>query len=146
MRRKLPDAAAYYLDANLDGPDLVRQLRAGGVPVERHRDHFAGDAEDEVWIPEVAARGWIIVTRDFAIQRRPTERYAWTAANAVVIMLRGDRLSADDMAEMLLAAHGAGRLDAFIAKRQRPMILYVHPRGRITVHLGGERRGGRKRA
>lgn len=77
MPRQPPDALVYYLDANLDGPDLVRRLREAGVRCEPHRDHFAQDEQDETWLPAVAARGWVIVTRDFAIQRRPAERAAW---------------------------------------------------------------------
>src|ERR1700712_338101 len=121
MPRRQPEPRTYYLDANLDGPELLRRLRDGGMRCERHRDHFAQDAEDEAWIPEVAARGWIIVTRDVAIQRRPGERTAWMSTGAVVIMVRGERLTAEEMGRMLLAAHAGGRLDEFIAKRATPM-------------------------
>jgi len=144
MRRRQPDPRTYYLDANLDGPELVRRLREGGVPCEAHRDHNAPDAEDEVWIPAIAARSWIIVTRDVAIQRRPAERDAWISAGAVVIMVRGDKLSAEDMARMLLLAHANERLDSFIAKRVAPMIIHLHPDGRFEIRHGGERRGGKK--
>jgi hypothetical protein len=145
MPRRPPDALVYYLDANLDGPELVKRLRDGGVPCEPHRDHFAPDARDEAWIPSIASRGWVIVTRDFAIKRRPNEREAWSSANATVVMIRGERLSAEDMSKLLLAAHVHGRLDNHIAKRTPPMILYLNPDGQLHTHLGGERRGGRKR-
>ena len=142
MPRRQPDARVYYLDANLDGPELVDRLRAGGMRCETHRDHFAPDARDEQWIPPIAARGWVIITRDFAIQRRPTEREAWNTAGAAVLMIRGEKLSAQDMSKLLLAAHAQGRLDNYIAKRAPPMILYLHADGRLQTHLGGERRGG----
>jgi hypothetical protein len=145
MPTRQPDSLSYYLDANLDGPDLVGQLRAGGMTCEAHRDHFAPDAEDAGWIPAVAAKGWVIVTRDFAIQRRPSERAAWTAAHAIVLMLRGDKLSADKMATMLLTAHADGRMDNFITKRLAPMILYLNVDGKLHVHFGGGRRGARKK-
>jgi len=77
-------------------------------------------------------------------QRRRTEREAWTAARAIVVMLRGEKLSAADMSKMLLAAHANGRIDNFIAKRTPPMIIYLKPDGQLHVHFGGERRGGRK--
>lgn len=145
MSRKQPELLRYYLDANIDGPDVMQALRDAAMPCEAHRDHFASDAEDETWIPEIAARKWIIVTRDLAIRRRPTERAAWMNAGAAVVMVRGVRLTAEDIANTLLAAHADGRLDNFIDKRVRPMIIYVHPNGRIEVHEGGERRGGRKK-
>jgi predicted nuclease of predicted toxin-antitoxin system len=145
MPRRQPEPRAYYLDANLDGPELLRRLRDGGMRCERHRDHFAQDAEDEVWIPEVASNGWIIVTRDVAIQRRPAERDAWVSAGAVVLMVRGDKLSTEDMAKMLLAAHANGRLDGFLAKRLAPIVIHLHTGGRFEVKYGGERRGGQKK-
>lgn len=145
MSRRPPDPLRYYLDANLDGPELVRALLEGNVPCEAHRDYFPSDAADEAWIPEIASRGWVIVTRDFAIKRKPAERDAWMITKATVIMLRGERLSAQDMAGMLLAAHADGRVDNFISKRIAPMILYVNKDGEIHVHFGGERRGGRKK-
>jgi hypothetical protein len=115
------------------------------MPCEPHRDHFAPDAEDEAWIPAIASRGWIIVTRDFAIKRRPAEREAWNTANATVIMVRGEKLSAEDMSKLLLVAHARRRLDNYIAKRTPPMILYVNPDGQLQTHLGGGRRGGRRK-
>lgn len=145
MPRKLPDALVYYLDANLDGPDLVHALRGAGMQCEPHRDHFAPDAADETWMPVVAAKGWVIVTRDFAVKRRPTERAAWTAANATIVMLRGERLSGADMATMLLAARAGGRLDNYIAKRLAPMVVYLTQDANLSVHFGGERRGARKK-
>lgn len=146
MPRRPPEPLVYYLDANLDGPELVKRLRAADMPCEPHRDHFSPDAEDEAWIPTIAARGWIIVTRDFAIKRRPNEREAWNTANATVIMVRGEKLSADDMAKLLLTAHAHGRLDNYVGKRTPPMIIYLNPDGQLQPHLGGERRGGRKKA
>src|SRR5262245_28533657 len=98
MPQRPPEAFVYYLDANLDGPELVNRLRAGGMPCEPHRDHFASDARDEAWIPAIASRG-----------------------NATVIMIRGEKLSAEDMSKLLLTAHGHRRLDNYIAKRTPPM-------------------------
>jgi hypothetical protein len=85
------------------------------------------------------------VTRDFAVKRRPTERAAWTAAKATIVMLRGEKLSGADMAKILVGAHQDGRVDNFIAKRIPPMVIYLNADGTLHVHFGGERRGGRKR-
>ena len=60
-------------------------------------------------------------------------------------MLRGEKLSGPDMAKMLLTAHAGGRLDNYIAKRSPPMVIYLSAEGKLLVHFGGERRGGRKK-
>lgn len=135
----------YYLDANLDGPEITTGLRAGGVRCERHRDYFDQDAEDATWIPDVAARGWVIVTRDLAIKRRPFERAAWQAANAILVEIRGAKLNAEALVALLLGVHARGRLDAYISKRVPPMIIHLQPDGGLSAVEGGERRGGQRK-
>lgn len=52
-----------FFDRNLGRsiPDALALLR---VPAEKHLSHFAHDAPDEDWLPEVGKRGWVVVTRD----------------------------------------------------------------------------------
>lgn len=145
MPRRQPEGSTYFLDENVDGPVLAGALRAEGFEVRQLRDCFERGAEDEKWIPVVAANRWIIVTRDIAIKRRATEREAWIAANAVVVMLRSEKpLSAEDMAGAMIRVRE--RLENFIAKRIPPMIIYVRPDGDIELKEGGVRRGGKKRS
>jgi PIN like domain len=51
-------------------------LRADGWRVELHDDHFEQDTVDEAIFPVLAERGWILVTQDKRIRRRPAERLA----------------------------------------------------------------------
>jgi hypothetical protein len=51
-------------------------LEEAGVPVQRHDDHFHQATLDEVWIPEVARRGWIALSRNERIRYTPTQRDA----------------------------------------------------------------------
>jgi hypothetical protein len=145
MSRRPPEQKAiYFLDENVDGPLLAEALRAEGLEVRQHRECFAQGAEDERWIPTVAASGWVIVTRDIAIKRRPAERTAWIAANAVVVMIRSEQpLSAADMAATLIRIRA--RLENYISKRIPPMIIFVRPDGDIELKEGGERRGGKQK-
>jgi hypothetical protein len=145
MAKPPPAQLVYYLDANLDGPDIATGLRAGGMRCERHRDHFPADAEDELWIPPTAAKGWVIVTRDLAIKRRPFERAAWLAARATLLTIRGAKLNAEALVSLLLRAHAGGRLDAYIAKRIPPMIIHLQADGALSATEGGERRGARRK-
>ncbi len=145
MSRRPPEPEAiYFLDENVDGPMLAEALRAEGFEVRQHRECFERGAEDERWIPVVASSGWIIVTRDIAIKRRPAERAAWIAANAVVVMIRGEQpLSAADMAATLIRVRT--RLEHYIRKRMPPMIIFVRPDGDIELKEGGARRGGKQK-
>lgn len=92
-------AVRFYLDADLLGvakilatvrSDVTYPGDAGG----RGPDGFQrppcpirpGD-KDVDWIPQVAAAGWIIISRDRHIQHRPAERAALFAANARIFRL-----------------------------------------------------------
>jgi len=144
MQRRPPEPLVFFLDENIDGPDLAERLRSRGIRHEAHRIHFTAGATDEEWIPVVAARGWVIVTRDLEIRRRAVERDAWLHSGAIVVMLRGDSLNNEAMASALSAALARG-LELYVSKRMPPMILYLWPDGRYHVKEGGVKRAALKR-
>jgi len=65
----------YFTDRDL-GKQFGEILKAGGLDVERHSDHFAPDTPDDVWLAEVGRRGWIALTHDKRIRYKPNERDA----------------------------------------------------------------------
>lgn len=97
-----PATVRFYLDADLLGlAKVLGPLRAditypgdpGAVVHKRQRppcpitDRAMLDA---VWIPQVAAHNWIIVTRDSRIQLRPAEVAAVRDHGARMVALGGD--------------------------------------------------------
>src|SRR5262245_30478751 len=54
----------FFLDRALESHSLQDGLRQLGAKVELHRDHFAESAKDSDWLPEVARRGWVIISTD----------------------------------------------------------------------------------
>src|SRR5262249_48808690 len=44
--------------------DLQRALQAKGAHVEVHRDHYKADEDDQIWLPEVASKGWVIISQN----------------------------------------------------------------------------------
>lgn len=69
MRRR------YFTDRDL-GKQFGEILKAAGLAVERHIDHFAPDTPDDVWLAEVGRRSWIALTHDKRIRYKPNERDA----------------------------------------------------------------------
>ena len=57
----------YFTDRDL-GKRFPEILRASGLNVERHADHFPPETPDEVWLEEVGKRGWIALTHDQRIR------------------------------------------------------------------------------
>ncbi len=66
----------FFTDRDLGGVIFPRILREAGLTVEAHRDHFAPNARDEEWLPQVARREWIILSSDQNMLRVPLERDA----------------------------------------------------------------------
>ena len=99
------DRPVFFVDRCL-GKAVARALLDAGARVEAHDDHFAHDATDETWIPQVAARGWVILTKDKNIRRRHGEREAALLAAARIFTL-----SSGNMRGAVMAAIFVGHLD-----------------------------------
>jgi hypothetical protein len=70
----------FYIDRCLGNKLIVETLRSAGVTVEIHDDHFAKDAPDLDWIPEIGKRGWVVLTKDARIGTNQLERLAVASA------------------------------------------------------------------
>lgn len=95
--RRLPEPWVFFVDRSLGGKVLAHALRALGERVEVHDDHFPKDATDEIWLADVGAKGWVILSKDDRIRRNPVERQALLTAGVAAFFLgrsdlRGDQL------------------------------------------------------
>ena len=83
----------------MESKKFIRILRDADISVELHRHHFVGNEKDRVWIPQVAERGWTIITADKNIMLRPYEKLAVVEAKArLLIVSMGKRGSDEKMA------------------------------------------------
>jgi hypothetical protein len=67
-------------------PDAVRAALGEGERMERLDDHYAPDAADALWIPEVGAKGWVVLTKDSAMRKNPLEVTAMLSARTAVFI------------------------------------------------------------
>ena len=137
-----PEQFIVFVDRCLGRGEVAGALRAAGVQVEIHDDHFANDCADEVWLTEVGARGWVVVTKDKYIRRRPKERRALEDANVAAFVLTAGRINGTEMAQVFVAA--LHRMRRIAATHTRPLLAVVQRGGTVKVLLG-ERRGGVRR-
>lgn len=122
----------FFLDYQIGRYVVAGALRAAGARVEVHIDHFAPAAPDLEWIPRVAARGWVLITKDEHIRRNPLERDAYERA-----ALRGFVVTAKDMTGDALGDLLTGALPGMVrrvAGRPGPA-LYAISRGGIFTKL-----------
>lgn len=60
---KPPENPTLFLDEGLGQYVIAGALRATGARVEIHAGHYHAGERDEVWLPEVARRGWLVLKR-----------------------------------------------------------------------------------
>jgi hypothetical protein len=109
-----------------------RELSAAGLRVEFHENHFADDADDETWISEVGRRGWLVLTKDKAISRRPAEREAVVAAKVRVFSLSSGNMTGEQMARVFLK--NRLKMARFNKKQPPPFIARLSERGITLVY------------
>jgi len=98
-----PAAVHYYVDADLLGlAKILVQIRVdvtypgdpGGMTRSRRVRPACTitdpDTDDDVWIPETARQGWLIITRDRHIQDHRAEVEAVRSSGARMVNLAGE--------------------------------------------------------
>jgi hypothetical protein len=113
-------------------------LRAAGLRIEIHDDHFRPEVEDQVWLSEVGARGWVAITKDERIRYRAIEREALVEAGARAFVLTGRDIPAADLGAMFVRA--LPRVWRFLRKHPAPFIARIGRSGRVEMIVSAERR------
>lgn len=123
----------YFTDRDL-GKRFPEILRAAGLTVERHSDHFAEQTPDDEWLEEVGKRGWIALTHDRRIRYKPNERDAVMRHQVGLLVMVGKApfphlarsfVNSRPVIERFLQT----RKPPFIAKVYRPSPAEVAQRG-----------------
>jgi hypothetical protein len=112
----------YFTDRDL-GKQFGAILRAGGLTVKRHADHFAHDTPDEVWLAEVGRRGWIALTHDRRIRYKPTERDAVMRHGVALLVIVG-AARFPELARAFVTT--LPRIERFLAGHEPPFIAKVY--------------------
>ena len=123
----------YFTDRDL-GNRFGEILKAGGLTVERHADHFAHDTPDEIWLAEVGMRGWIALTHDRRIRYKPNERDAVIRHGVALLVIVGNA-PFPELAHAFVAT--IPRIKQFLASHQPPFIAKVY---RAAPDKGASRR------
>jgi len=130
-RRVPAGEPSLFVDRDTWSRVLDEALRAAGIPFVAHRDHFAPDTPDVEWIAEVGRRGWLVVTRDQQIRRRPNELAAVRAAGLHLFALTSGNLSAADTAALVVRAWP--RMKTAAATTSAPALWSVTRAGEVRL-------------
>lgn len=91
----------FFLDRALQSYDLRDALKQLGARVEMHHYHFKDDADDVDWLPVIAKRAWVILTKD---QYNWLERQAIRNANGRAFLLVQGSLSGEEQVSIICKA------------------------------------------
>lgn len=77
-------------------------LRNAGIPFIAHRERFADNLPDEDWLAIAGTEGWIVITRDKNIRRKPNEIKAYRDNKVIVFVLASGNASAEITARLVV--------------------------------------------
>jgi hypothetical protein len=122
----------FFLDHQIGRYQVAEMLRSAGAKVEVHLDHFPGDMLDVEWIPEVARRGWVLITKDQNIRRNRLERETYRATQLRGFVATGKDMNGNELGELLV--HCLPGMVRRTAGRPGPL-LFAISRGGIFTKL-----------
>lgn len=88
----------FFADRNLGTRIFPVILRQAGVVVHFHQDYFPQGALDVEWVPEVARRGWPIISPDLKISQHRLEVAAVMTSGAAMFCLSGGHYTGEAQA------------------------------------------------
>jgi predicted nuclease of predicted toxin-antitoxin system len=96
-----PEQITLFIDRCAWSRLLGEALEQLGVPYVAHHQRFSPDAPDEVWLEAAGREGWVVLTRDQHIRRRPAELEAFREHKVIVFVLTAGNASAAETADLL---------------------------------------------
>jgi hypothetical protein len=107
-------------------------LRAAGLQVEIHDDHFAQDAKDEEWLVVAGEKRWIVITRDERIRYRAAARQVIRRAKVrMLVLVAHGNLRIEALAEVFLKA--LPKVRVIMPQQKPPFIAKIWRDGSIAV-------------
>ena len=100
--RERPPEPEFFIDRSLGRHVVAEALRACGLTVHTMASVYGEEAaqrlRDEVWLRDVGERGWVVLMKDDAIRRRPSEREALIEAGVRAFCLTNAQLRGAEQA------------------------------------------------
>jgi predicted nuclease of predicted toxin-antitoxin system len=127
---KPPEPPTFFVDRSL-GRKLGAALIDAGVLAIIHDAVFASDTRDEEWLTRAGREGWIVLTKDKWIRKRPIEREALLAADVRAFVFTGGNMSGVEMAESIVSA--LPRMLQIVATTPSPFIARVTGAGSVEL-------------
>jgi hypothetical protein len=121
-----------FLDENhCRNPHLLAALKDAGVECQKHLDHFRPGLEDTARLPEVAKRGWCLLTTDAKIRYNSLERMAVRDNRLRMFYFSRNNLAGSEMGKALERA--LPRMRKVVAEQDPLFIASITRNGEVTL-------------
>jgi len=100
-----PDAPPLFIDRCAWSRRLGEALRGAGIPYIAHHEKFEPACPDDEWLKVAGNAGWIVLTRDKAIRRKPNELRAFCEHKVIAFALASGNASAEDTARLVVGLY-----------------------------------------
>jgi hypothetical protein len=132
------DLYTFFLDRAAESKALYAALKAKGAHVEMHRAYYDENEDDQVWLPEVAGKGWVIISQN---QFNELERQAIRNAKGRAFLIVHGDMKGDEEAAMIAAA--LPKMLRILKANAAPFIARLYSPKRILI-ISGEFRAHSK--
>jgi hypothetical protein len=102
-----------------------------GVRLERHLAHFSPGTLDEIWLPTVGSKGWILLTSDKRIRYNLLEKRALKVHAVREFVFTSGNMSGQDMAAALELA--LNKMRNFSHRTKPPFVASITRAGEIRL-------------
>jgi len=135
----LPSLPPFYVDESLSQVYLTEALRSCGLTAYKVTDKFQRGVTDPEWLPEAGRQGWIVLTKDKAIRKRPNEMMALVNSGVRAFVLTAGAMTGPDQA--LLFVRILPQIKVIVEQLPAPFLIrvskvgncdVVYPFGRLT--------------
>lgn len=119
----------FFTDRDL-GKRFPQILRAAGLHVERHADHFPPGCSDEAWLAHIGKLGWVAITHDGRIRYKPNELAAVMDHGVALLVVIG-HAPYPELAQSFVATRE--RILSFLERHSPPFIAKVYRPSPIDI-------------
>lgn len=100
-----PNTPVLFIDRCAWSHKLGEALTKIGAPFIPHNEKFKPACPDDEWLKAVGMLGWIVLTRDKNIRRKPNEIRAFRQYGVIGFVLSSGDASAADTAALVTAVY-----------------------------------------
>jgi hypothetical protein len=122
----------FFLD-NTFPPQLAQILRLLSVDALHLQDNFPADTDDVDWLPEIGAKGWVVITGDRGISKKPAERKVLEEANVIAVFMAKGFTSKPIFELVSLFIRWWPEIARAVGRVKPGTSLEVNPNGKVDI-------------